>query len=199
MKDSDTGLTHEYWERRYQEGTDRWDLGVISPPIKEYIDQLSDKSIKILIPGAGNSYEAEYLFRNGFKNVFVADFAQYPLKNLKSRIPSFPDSQLLSIDFFDIKLKFDLIIEQTFFCALHPSLRDRYILKTTELLEKNGRIIGLLFDDPLYEDHPPFGGSKKEYFTRFSPYYRIITMEKASNSIPSRAGRELFINLLLRS
>lgn len=131
---------------------------------------MSDKSIKILIPGAGNSYEAEYLFRNGFKNVLVADFAIYPLKNIKSRVPSFPDSQLLQIDFFDIKLNFDLIIERTFFCAIHPFLRDRYVLKTTELLEKDGLIIGLLFDDPLYEDHPPFGGNKKEYFTRFSTY-----------------------------
>jgi len=56
-----------YWENRYQNQQTGWDIGEISSPLKAYIDQLEDKSIKILIPGAGNAYEAEYLFLNGFK------------------------------------------------------------------------------------------------------------------------------------
>jgi len=48
----------QYWTERYDAGKDGWDLGCISPPIKEYIDQLTNKDIKILIPGAGNSHEA---------------------------------------------------------------------------------------------------------------------------------------------
>ena len=188
-------LDSNYWETRYLEGTSGWDLGVVSTPIKEYIDQLENKHLKILIPGAGNAYEAEYLFKNGFKNVFVADLAQSPLESLKSRIPEFPDNQLLHTDFFDLNMQFDLIIEQTFFCALNPTLRDQYVLKTTQLLGKDGKLVGLLFDAPLNEDHPPFGGSKKEYMERFSPFFEVDTMELAYNSVDSRAGRELFINL----
>ncbi len=100
-----------------------WDLGAVSPPIKAYIDQLNDKNISILIPGAGNAYEAAYLFEQGFKNITVLDLAIKPLKNLKERVPDFPEHQLLHQNFFDHKGQYDLIIEQTFFCALDPSLR----------------------------------------------------------------------------
>ncbi len=188
-------LDSNYWENRYQEGSARWDLGVVSPPLKKYIDQLENKELKILIPGAGNSYEAEYLFRQGFKNVYVADLASSPLKNIKSRVPKFPDSQLLQINFFDIEQKFDLIIEQTFFCAIDPSLREQYVIQAARILNKGGKIVGLLFDAPLYEDHPPFGGSKKEYENKFSTNFVINTMEASTNSVNSRNGRELFINL----
>ncbi|MDT0293610.1 hypothetical protein ACFQ3R_13565 [Mesonia ostreae] len=92
-----------YWENRYQKKQTGWDLGEISYPLKAYIDQLEDKSIRILIPGAGNSYEAEYLFLNGFKNVYVADFASSPLQNIKNRVPNFPKNQLLHIDFFKME------------------------------------------------------------------------------------------------
>ena len=192
-KEEDLGQA--YWENRYQDDTARWDLGVISPPIKEYIDQLENKGLKILIPGAGNSYEAEYLFKKGFHNVYVVDLAPSPLRNIKDRVPKFPEGQLLQANFFDIEMKFDLIIEQTFFCAIDPSLRDKYVSQASNLLNNGGKIIGLLFDAPLNEDQPPFGGTKLEYIDRFSSKFLLNTMELATNSIDSRAGRELFINL----
>lgn len=195
----DYKLDAQYWEKRYQEGSSRWDLGVISTPIKNYIDQLENKDIKILIPGAGNSYEAEYLFNMGFNNVYVADLAKSPLRNIKSRVPKFPNSQLLLINFFDIKEKFDLIIEQTFFCAINPLLREHYVVKAANLLNKGGKLVGLLFNVPLYEDHPPFGGNKKEYKDRFSSNFVINTMETSTNSDSSRKGKELFINLTVKT
>jgi thiopurine S-methyltransferase len=60
-------LDKQYWENRYKENQTGWNIGYISTPIKLYINQLTDKSIRILIPGGGNSYEAEYLWLNGFK------------------------------------------------------------------------------------------------------------------------------------
>ena len=64
-------LNTNYWSKRYQNNETAWDIGAPSTPLKEYIDQLENKNIKILIPGCGNAYEAQYLFENGFKNVFV--------------------------------------------------------------------------------------------------------------------------------
>jgi len=51
-----------FWSSKYQEGQTGWDMGEVSPPIKAYIDQLTNKDLSILIPGAGNAYEAAYLF-----------------------------------------------------------------------------------------------------------------------------------------
>ncbi|WP_373059173.1 SAM-dependent methyltransferase [Zunongwangia sp. H14] len=183
-----------YWASRYLTNKTGWDIGHISTPIKEYIDQLEDKELKILIPGAGNAYEAEYLFNNGFKNVHVADIAKPPLLNLQKRIPSFPEQHLHHKDFFRLKGQFDLIIEQTFFCAIPVNKRQDYVKKMQQLLVEKGKIAGLLFNFPLTEKGPPFGGSKAEYLTYFSPYFEIDTLETCYNSIPPRKGNELFFS-----
>ncbi len=72
-------LNRKYWENRYAKNDTGWDLGKISTPLKTYFDQLENKNLKILIPGAGNAYEAEYLHQKGFKNVFVVDISKTAL------------------------------------------------------------------------------------------------------------------------
>ena len=182
-----------YWESKYENEETDWNIGAISTPIKEYIDQLTDKNLKILIPGAGNAYEAEYLFKEGFSTVFVMDIAKTPLNNLINRIPLFPKEHLLEEDFFQHQGEYDLIIEQTFFCAINPTLRHQYANKMHELLKGNGQLVGLLFDFPLTEIGPPFGGSYQEYLDTFTPYFNIKILEKSYNSIKPRANREFFI------
>ena len=186
-------LTSTYWEERYQKGEDKWNVGEISTPIKEYIDQITDKKIKILIPGAGNGYEFEYLIKNGFKNSFVVDYATTPLENIKKRIPNLNKSQVINSDFFELEGQYDLIIEQTFFCALNPELREDYVRKMKSILNPKGKIAGLLFEFPLTSEGPPFGGSKEEYNTLFQKDFNIVTMEMSYNSITPRKNKELFV------
>ncbi|MUU79762.1 methyltransferase domain-containing protein [Winogradskyella endarachnes] len=181
-----------YWKNRYNNKKTGWNIGKISTPLKVYIDQLKDTSLKILIPGAGNSYEAEYLWKKGFKNVYVLDFVKQPLNNLKARVSNFPDNQLLHIDFFELENRFDIIIEQTFFCALNPNLRKAYKNKMLDLLKPKGKLVGLLFNFELSKNGPPFGGSKNEYKDLFSIQFNIKTLEPSINSIKEREGKELF-------
>ena len=181
-----------YWVAKYQENKTGWDIGYPSTPIKTYIDQIKNKDLKILVPGAGNGYEVEYLHLNGFNNVYVVDIAAQPLKNLQQRIPGFPIENLIHIDFFDHNEKYDLIIEQTFFCALAPSLRNAYSNKMNHLLNSSGKLIGLLFDFKLTEEGPPFGGSLPEYLKIFKSNFKIKTFEKCYNSIKPRNDNELF-------
>lgn len=185
-------LSANFWDNRYQSNDIGWDLGTISPPLKAYFDQLTNLDLKILIPGGGNSYEAEYLFDKGFKNIYVVDLSQTALDNLKNRVPDFPSSNLILNNFFDLDQTFDLIIEQTFFCAINPSLRADYAKKASDILNVNGKVAGLLFDAVLNTTHPPFGGSKTEYLGYFTPYFDIKIMDASYNSIKPRAGRELF-------
>lgn len=185
-------LNSNYWEERYKNNETGWDVGQITYPLKEYIDQIEDKSIQILIPGAGNSYEFDYLLNNGFKNVSVLDFAQQPLDTIQNRIPNCKSEQLIKGDFFEHNNQYDLIIEQTFFCALDPLLRKKYVQKMKSLLNPNGKLVGLLFQFPLTEVGPPFGGSKEEYLSLFEDDFKIKTLETANNSIKPREGNELF-------
>ncbi len=185
-------LDRDYWSKRYQKNETGWDVGTPSTPLKEYIDQLENKNIKILIPGCGNAYEAQYLFEKGFKNVFVIDLAPIPLENLKKRVPDFPSNQLLEGDFFELTNQFDLILEQTMFCAIDPRLRMNYARKASELLVEKGKLVGVLFNRE-FDGGPPFGGTKEEYLDYFSTHFQNVHLEPCYNSIKPRQNSELFM------
>jgi hypothetical protein len=193
-------LDPQYWQERYQQAQTGWDLGAVSSPLKAYIDQLQDKDLRILVPGGGNGYEAAYLFAQGFAHTYLLDWAAAPLENFAVAHPDFPKNQLLQEDFFALQVEkpFDLILEQTFFCAIQPTLRPAYARRSAELLASNGKLVGLLFDAPLNQDHPPFGGHRAEYAPYFAPYFDFIHFDTCYNSIAPRAGRELFICLQKR-
>ena len=183
-----------YWDEKYADNKTGWDIGYISTPLQSYFDQIKNKEISILIPGAGNAYEAEYLFNNGFRNVTIIDIAVQPLLNLKHRIPQIEDKFLVQEDFFDHKGSYDLIIEQTFFCALDPCLRVAYAKKMKELLILDGKLVGVLFNRSFNHDGPPFGGSIVEYENIFIRYFNIRTLSTSYNSILPRQEQEVFIN-----
>lgn len=193
-------LDGHYWENRYRNAETGWDIGHVSTPLKAYFDQLADKKQSILIPGAGNGHEASYLFQMGFTNVYLLDISITPLNNFHAQWPAFPEDHLIHGNFFEHTGQYELIIEQTFFCALDPILRPDYAKKMYELLTDQGTLAGLLFDDPLMPSGgPPFGGTRDEYVQYFQPYFTFHTFEKSFNSIPARSGRELFMLLKKRN
>lgn len=184
-----------YWQNRWEQSETGWDIGYPSTPLKTYIDQLDNKDILILIPGCGNAHEGIYLHESGFTNVHLVDMAPLALQRFAQQCPTFPQENLICKNFFDLEGAYDLILEQTFFCSLNPALRSDYVIKVSELLKSKGKLVGVLFNIPLFEDHPPFGGNKAEYLKVFGNDFEINVMEEAYNSIPPRAENELFINL----
>ena len=189
-------LNKDYWNNRYIKQQINWDLGQVSPPIKAYIDQISNKNLKILIPGAGNGYEALYLLEQGFTNVTVVDFAEKPLIDLAQKLETYnpQNYHLIQDNFFNLIDQYDLILEQTFFCAIHPSLRENYVKQILSLLKPNGKLVGLLFNKQFTFEGPPFGGTIEEYQLLFQNKFQINKIEEAYNSVKPRIGSELFIN-----
>lgn len=191
-------LDSAYWEERYDTKADGWDLGAPSTPLKTFIDGLTDRDLRILIPGCGRAWEGQYLHERGFRNVWLMDLTGWPFKDLLQRCPDFPPEHLITGDFFMHAGQYDIIIEQTFFCALDPALRERYVAKMHELLAPGGRLVGVLFDDPApgKDPHgPPFGGSRAEYTERFQRWFNAVRIAPCYNSIPPRAGREVWIDI----
>lgn len=184
-------LSAEYWNQRYMNNAAQWDLGKISPPLKAYFDQLPNKDISILIPGAGNSYEAIYLLEQGFTNITVIDIALAVIQPLQEKYKNQTAIQFVQTDFFNWEAQYDLIVEQTFFCALDPDLREKYVAKMATLLAENGKLIGLLFNRE-FQGGPPFGGDRNIYHQLFEKYFQIDRMDSCYNSVAPRAGTELF-------
>lgn len=191
----DLPLNETYWNNQYDANTTGWDLGEVSPPLKAYIDQLNNKNLRILIPGCGNTYEAEYLLQQGFTDVTVIDIAPTLVAKLKQKFASNPNIKIILGDFFEHVGEYDLILEQTFFCALNPPLRKDYVTRMNELLAQNGKLVGVLFDREFEQPGPPFGGCKCQYGPMFEKDFDFKTFELCNNSFEKRKGTELFINL----
>lgn len=192
-------FNEEFWSNRYRQNQTGWDIGYASPALIEFVESLGNKDLSILIPGAGNAYEAEHLFNAGYENVVVIDLSAEPLRNLKARVPGFPDKQLIQGDFFDHQGQYDVILEQTFFCALDPKLRSAYAKKMSELLKPDGALAGVLFNFPLTEDGPPFGGSEDEYRKTIGAFLDLKILALCYNSIKPRQGSEYFFKAVLPS
>ena len=185
-------LDADYWSKRYEQEQTGWDIGYGSTPLIEYLQSLEDKTISILIPGCGNAYEAEWLLQHGFTDVTVLDISPVLTAVLNERFHDQP-IQIITGDFFEHKGQYDLILEQTFFCALDPSLRSRYAEQMHQLLKPGGKLVGVLFNKE-FAGGPPFGGSKEEYEQLLSKHLHLKKMELCTNSIPPRRGTELFFS-----
>lgn len=183
-------LSASYWENRYQQQLTGWDIGAASSPLAAYIEGITDTSIAVFIPGCGNAYEADVLVQKGFTDVTLIDIAPTPVQQLQQRFKN-KKINIRQQDFFEHSGSYDLILEQTFFCALDSALRPAYIHKMYELLKPGGLLVGVLFNR-LFEVGPPFGGNKEDYEKLFSKYLHIKKMELCYNSIKSREGTELF-------
>lgn len=192
-------LDSHYWSTRYRNRDTPWDAGAPTTPITQFFDSFAQEPTNlqksVLIPGAGVSHEAAYIHRMGFNKVLVCDWAVEALKRFEALNPNFPKANLLCEDFFQLEttgVKVDLMVEQTFFCAIEPALREKYVATAAQLLFDGGLLVGLLFDRQ-FPQNPPFGGSEAEYRMLFEPYFDIKIMEKAKNSIEPRQNSELFV------
>jgi len=186
-------LDKTYWNKQWENQQTGWDIGFPSPAITAYVDQIADKTASILIPGCGSAYEAAYLVEQGFSDITLIDIAPVAVQKLQEKFKDHAAITILCGDFFEHTGQYDYIIEQTFFCALPPTMRPKYVWKMHQLLKPTGRLVGLLFNRH-FEQNPPFGGSKEEYENLFFGSFSWDQLETSSLSIQPRSGSELFIN-----
>lgn len=189
-------LDQSFWNSRWQNQQTGWDIGMASPAIIAYMAQYLNKNAAILIPGCGNAHEANWLLENSFTNITLIDIAPKAVAMLKAKYDKTPVINVILGDFFEHTGQYDLIIEQTFFCAIDPKLREKYVAQSSALLKPKGKIIGLLFSIDFERNGPPFGGNTSEYQALFEKHFSIKTMENCYNSIKPRANTEVFINFV---
>lgn len=184
-------LNDAFWSQRYDTHQTGWDIGAASTPLISYMQQVPLYNQRILIPGCGNAWEAEALLAMGFDNITLIDLSSSLVQQLQRRLAGTP-IRVLHGNFFDHTAVYDIILEQTFFCALDPALRGQYAHHMHSLLADGGRLAGVLFDRQ-FEGGPPFGGSSLEYQQLFSPLFHIKTLAPCHNSIAPRSGSEIFL------
>ena len=179
-----------YWRERYRSRQTGWDLGAANAGLLAAATVYFRPEDRILIPGAGRGYEAEALWRRGYRDVFVCDWAEEAFVTLR-RSPSLPAPDRLIVgDFFALTGTYDGLLEQTFFCAIDPARRREYVVQCARLLQPEGRWVGVLFDRP-FEGGPPFGGTRAEYRALFGESFDVEALGRFDGSIAPRRGTEL--------
>lgn len=187
------GYEQKDWQGHYDAGDLRWDLGVASPPI---IKLWEDKEIlpgNTIIPGCGRGHEALFLMEKGFR-VAGVDYSPGAIDYLSQEISN---RNLLGCalleNFFklndDHNAQYDLMIEQTFFCAISPQHRPLYVETAYRLLKDNGILAGVFYETGA-EDGPPFNTTREDILQNFEPFFKIKRLEKTLHSAESRKGKE---------
>ena len=187
----------QFWEDIYKKNDTGWDLGGPTPIFEKLASKLEPKRLCII--GCGRGYDAVTFAKSGF-DVTAVDFAPSAVKYLKNLAEEHKvNVNVLEKDIFslspDYKNYFDYIIEQTCFCAIHPSKRLEYERLVHTLLNTNGKLIGLWFplDKDIKDGGPPYGTTIDEVKTIFNEGWQIEEEDFPSESIKPRKNREKLI------
>lgn len=178
-----------YWSDRYSNQDTPWDIGDVSPPLKHIIDHLDNQDARLLFPGSGTSHDPFYAYSKGFKNTYACDWSESCKNSILKKYDTFPPDQYIIGDFFNLDSTYDVILEQTFFCALTPDLREKYVHKMHALLQNRGIITGVLFIGNR-PGGPPFFSSKETIINLFSDHFVLNKLEPSTVSLPQRTENE---------
>ena len=187
----------QFWEDIYLAGDTGWDLSGPTPIYKNIANKLKTGSLCII--GCGRGYDAIMFAKKGFQ-VTAVDFAPSAIQALKQMaVESEVEVNTLELDIFALlpsyQNSFDYVIEQTCFCAIHPSRRKEYEIMVQGILKPNGKLVGLWFplDKNIDEGGPPYGTSVNEVKTIFNNDWEIVKEEFSEHSIKPRKEREKLI------
>ena len=115
----------EYWEQRYQDKSDRWDLGEAAPPFVAFLDSPSAPSLgKVAVMGCGRGYDALLFARHGFE-VTGFDFSPTAIADATTQAAAMGvTANFLQRDIFDLEQEFaaafDYVVEHNVLLCDRP-------------------------------------------------------------------------------
>jgi methyl halide transferase len=196
-------LSAEYWDRRYQEGSDPWNLGLPAPPFVNLLaSPQRPTSGAMAVLGCGHGNDALLFAEQGFE-VVGCDFSPLAIAAANSAARSRGlSAEFLERDIFalvpEFGQRFDYVLEHTCFCAIDLALRPQYVELVSTLLRPAGKLLAIFFthDRP---GGPPFATTTSEITALFADRFEILSLEPAADSIEKRRGEEHLGILQLRA
>jgi len=187
-----------FWEQKYQTGDTHWDLGGPTPAIIDWINRFKT-SQKICVLGAGNGHDAIEISKLGHQ-VTAVDFS----KTAISILSIMAEIHKITVDAVESDLfhlpaiytnYFDIVIEYTCFCAIHPSRRAEYRDVVEKILTAKGILMALFFPITklISKGGPPFGIDINETIPLFEECFLLKSKSSPALSIHPRLGEELLV------
>lgn len=182
------------WEDRYRTGDMPWEKGAPHPAL---IDFLKSNPVhgRVLVPGCGTGHDVRALAATA-DEVVGLDLAPSAIARAKTQ-PAVGGERYQLGDFFALPPKmrgaFDVVFEHTCFCAIDPSLRERYVAAVASALKPGGHLLAIFYLDPGLdpgESGPPHGVTREELDRFFSPTFTLLREWQPAATYPGREGRE---------
>lgn len=136
------------WEQAYVDGRVPWDLGSAPPALEALVARTPPG--RVFVPGAGRGHDARAWARGG-SAVTALDVS--PTAVAEARALDAASGAVVTWiagDLFDLPRDlagaFDVVWEQTCFCALAPEQRDAYVDAVADVLAPGGRFHGILWN-----------------------------------------------------
>lgn len=195
LPDSSGVETNQFWNERYATKNTGWELEKPTPVLTDMLPRLKLSKSKILVLGCGSGNDAAYFAEQGHI-VTAVDFSREAIETAKKKYGHIPHLHFVELDIFKIphawNQTFDLIFEQTCYCAIKPSQRNDLVGLWKRMLHSQGFIMGVFFVNE-HQAGPPFGGSEWEIRERLKMYFQMLFWGRWRNSVAARRGKELFI------
>lgn len=170
--------TGSWWDLRYREGSDRWELGVPAPPLQLLFQSHAHAPQppgRVVVPGCGRGHEAALLAGLGFEVVGV-DFSAEALREAR-HLHGEQSGRLrwLQADVLDAdqlasaglgSASCDGVLEHTCYCAIDPELRLAYRKSVAQLLRPQGWLLGLFWCHGR-PGGPPYGSDPAQLMADF--------------------------------
>jgi cyclopropane fatty-acyl-phospholipid synthase-like methyltransferase len=190
----------QFWESRYQNQDMPWEKGAPSPGLVDWLAANTELPRgTVCVPGCGTGHDAIAWAGAGFI-AHGFDLAPSAVQLATARAIESASSAQFHLGNFLLDTpprKFDWVFEHTLFCAIQPADRDQYVRAVPSWLKPGGQYlaVGYLIPDT---DGPPFGTTRDELWTRFSPRFELLK-EWVPRSYPNRTGLELMMWWRLRT
>ena len=187
-------ITPTDWENRYRTGDMPWEKGAAHPALVELLKR-SPVHGSVLVPGCGAGHDVRALAATA-DEVVGLDIAPSAIARAKAQ-PAVGGERYQLGDLFalppSLRGKFDVVFEHTCFCAIDPSLREKYVAAVAGALKPGGHLLAVFYLEPGLdpgEAGPPFGVTREELDAFFSPRFTLVCEWKPSGTYPGREGRE---------
>lgn len=190
---SEKEYSREDWQGHYESNDLGWDLGEVAPPFVKLWQEKKLPVGKVLVPGCGRGHEVVFLAQNGFE-VTAIDFSLGAVTYLENILQERKlKGRVLHQDFFSLDDShngvYDIVLEQTFFCAIPPRQRPDYVLNVARILKPGATLVGLFYHTDK-EGGPPHNTTREDIEAHFSKQFEIQQLDKTSLSAEQRKDKE---------
>lgn len=182
------------WNERYVIGETPWEKGRETPALPEIGSRMGREiwgAGPVLVPGSGFGHDARWIAEQGVA-VLGLDIAELALQGARERTEG--DNPCFELgDFFKPdERRYSALFEHTCFCAIDPSLRERYVAAAMTWLESGGHLVAVFFPNPDHEgeEGPPFGCTLAELDGLFGKDFELVDEWAPEENYPGREGRE---------